>query len=388
MALVACRPDYGISVGDVQRITTQERTRSERADRVERMRTAVTVDVFQKPAERCIDQKRGDACFALGSLLESGQAGLRANVAVAGDYYRTGCEAGSEHCCYNLGVFYRDGRGVPKSGTRARELLGSSCERGFGRACGVLGQMLVDGAEITLDAAQGIQLQERACELGASHACMVLGNWARDGNVMAQDLERAAALYRKACDGAVQRACARLGSLHGLGCTTGTGRTECAGDDHDVDELLPKLQVTCDGGDALSCAVLGAYYERGHGVSTDAERAHALFVRSCEGGDAFGCNNLANLYRRGQGVGQDLARAAELYTQACKSRFSLACTDLGALLLNTGASTDDARRFLALGCEYGSAPACDQQLALCAMDMLPICGEDEPSDEPPAPSGR
>ena len=69
----------------------------------------------------------------------------------------------------------------------------------------------------------------------------------------------------------------------------------------------------CDGGDGVSCFILGWQMDKGMGVTADPARAAALFERSCAAGWARGCGSLGECYRQGEGVPVDPVRAMDSY---------------------------------------------------------------------------
>jgi uncharacterized protein len=50
--------------------------------------------------------------------------------------FEKSCASGEAGACFNLGLFYKQGRGVEADPKRAAELFRQACEGGMDRACG------------------------------------------------------------------------------------------------------------------------------------------------------------------------------------------------------------------------------------------------------------
>jgi len=94
----------------------------------------------------------------------------------------------------------------------------------------------------------------------------------------------------------------------------------------DESKEFKKYKALCDRGDAKACAVLGAMYYEGTGVTKDDAQAVALFRKACDGGSAPGCFNLGVMYEDGNGVTKDVAQAVAFYRKACDGRSPMGCS--------------------------------------------------------------
>ena len=54
-------------------------------------------------------------------------------------------------------------------------------------------------------------------------------------------------------------------------------------------------------------------------------RAASLFEQACDTGEARGCYNLALLHGSGRGVSRDASRASALFVRACQAGYEPAC---------------------------------------------------------------
>jgi eukaryotic-like serine/threonine-protein kinase len=126
-------------------------------------------------------------------------------------------------------------------------------------------------------------------------------------------------------------------------------------------QALPLLTKACDGGNATSCADLGAMYQFEHGVAKDYTTAITLYTKACNGGNMLGCNNMADMYQHGNGVALDYATALSLYTKACNGGAPDACNNLGVMYRTGRGVGKDSVRALALyqkACDGGNADGC------------------------------
>jgi TPR repeat protein len=237
------------------------------------------------------------ACGRLGSMYETGY-GVRRDLVAATQLYGTACVGGDEvacgrripllklECdggqaqdCYELGIIYAKGMGVPTDYPAAFGLLQTACEHGSDDACTEVGTFYIRGLGIAKDAAKGLGVYKGECERGRGGTCAALGIMYMTGEGVAKDYKLAANAFDRGC----------------------------------MD------------GSPLSCALLGAVYEDGYGVPKDLPKAITLYTETCDSGVAEGCASLAELYEAGKGVKADVARARSLYGQACSSGHEDSC---------------------------------------------------------------
>jgi TPR repeat protein len=90
----------------------------------------------QDPAALQLACSGGDAksCFDLGVLYEGGN-GVPKDKAKAAGFYRKACDAGSAGGCFALGLMYKWGKGVPQNRAKATEFYQKACDAGLAAAC-------------------------------------------------------------------------------------------------------------------------------------------------------------------------------------------------------------------------------------------------------------
>ena len=166
------------------------------------------------------------------------------------------------------------------------------------------------------------------------------------------------------------RLLARLALVVALaaGVGTATAQPRAAGD-----PTPAELERGCDGGDMTACDRLGLVYHRAGGfLSTDPQRALALYTKACEGGHPIACTALGTMYQRGEGTSKDAERGQAFHErgmqlmleQWCDAGHASSCATLGTLYLEGrgGVPRDEARAvpLLERGCQAGLAWACSR----------------------------
>jgi hypothetical protein len=299
------------------------------------------------------------------------------------------CTKGAAENCYELGMLYLRGRGVPEDKVRAAGLFQKACDAGALAGCTALGWAYATGAGMAKDAAKAAQLYQSACDAGELSACAHLGLARFTGQGVAQDESAALALFQKACDGMIALGCGHLAWAYDVGrglprddtkasllyekaCAWGwtwacgpLGSMYAAGRGvaRDDAKAVAFLQRACDGSETSGCSQLGWMYAEGRGVAKDDGKAAGLYQTSCTAGDLKGCFLLGHACASGIGATKDDAKAASLYNKACDGGVREACGSFGVMLAEgRGVAKDEprARSLFQKACAGGDAGACDQ----------------------------
>jgi TPR repeat protein len=150
------------------------------------------------------------------------------------------------------------------------------------------------------------------CAYSGAAACAALGDLQQEGRLAPRDPLMAGKNFGRACDLGLAAGCASL--------------TEFV--QHGGQDVFLRA---CDGGDGISCFILGWQTDKGLGVAADPARAAALFERSCAAGWARGCGTLGECYRQGEGVPVDPVRAMDSYAKACEGGDAPSCASAGLM---------------------------------------------------------
>jgi hypothetical protein len=157
------------------------------------------------------------------------------------------CEEGHLRSCYDAGVHYQIGRGVPVDFGRAHALFEQACEGGDSYGCNGLGRLHEAGSGVPSDMDQALGFYQRACDLGDLPVCYYIG-WLYEFNErLPTDYERSRTYYQRACDG----------------------------------------------GEQLGCQGLAYLLLQGRGVARDVEAARGLFEGACAAGSEGACAELS-----------------------------------------------------------------------------------------------
>jgi TPR repeat protein len=86
------------------------------------------------------DDRDGAACLHLGMYLHDGER-VPQDRARARDAFERGCTHGHDQCCWDAGVYARDGLGdAQRDAAQARQRFGRACELGHADACREIGR--------------------------------------------------------------------------------------------------------------------------------------------------------------------------------------------------------------------------------------------------------
>lgn len=157
------------------------------------------------------------------------------------------CDSGHLRSCYDAGVHYQIGRGVPVDFERAHALFEQACEGGDSYGCNGLGRLHEAGSGVPADMNQALAFYQRACDLGDLPVCYYIGWLYELSEQLPTDYERSRTYYQRACDG----------------------------------------------GEQLGCQGLAYMLLRGRGAAPDVEAARGLFEGACAAGSEGACAELS-----------------------------------------------------------------------------------------------
>jgi TPR repeat protein len=114
---------------------------------------------------------------------------------------------------YNLGVMYKEGKGVQQDSKQAVAWFQKAVDQGFAAAQYNLGFMYRQGKGVQQDSKKAAAWWQKAAEQGLVEAQSSLGNMYGKGEGVQQDVKQAALWFQKAADQGHTKAHLRLGDL-------------------------------------------------------------------------------------------------------------------------------------------------------------------------------
>jgi TPR repeat protein len=188
-----------------------------------------------------------------------------------------------------------------------------------------------------------VRLLKSTCSTEDAPACVALGHLQQEGRLVPVDLLAAGKSFGFACDLGLE-----------AGCTSLTAFVKERGQG--------LFSRACDGGDGVSCFLMGWQFVLGLGVAAEPPRAAGLFERSCAAGWARGCGALGEFYRRGAGVPLDFVQAVSNFEKACHGGDASSCANVAVMYqrgIGVIPSEVVARQRIERACELGLRSACE-----------------------------
>ena len=147
---------------------------------------AVSAGTSCRGAEQPVQRKQS-RLQASGALRE--QVKSLGHTAEQGDVraLRQQANHGDVEAQYNLGVSYREGKGVPRDYAQAVSWWRKSAGQGYASAQSALGFMYANGQGVSEDAAQAVVWYRKAADQGVARAQFNLGVMYSQGQGVAQD---------------------------------------------------------------------------------------------------------------------------------------------------------------------------------------------------------
>jgi TPR repeat protein len=246
----------------------------------------------------------------------------------ATEWLRRAAANGSAAACYNLGVLYRSGRGVPR------------------------------------DTKQAIDWHAKAADRGHAPAAFTLGAIYAAGDEVGQDFVASVYRFRQAADAGHVVARCRLALMTAQGKGVPPAPAEGIGLlENMVAERIPEAAET-----------LFELHWGGDGVPEDQPAAIGWLERAGELGSPTAPRILAEIYDRGEAVPRDIDRIFALLEQASSAGSLEAQTDIGRLLLLEGRygvpDPAEAHRWLERAADAGHAEAQSLMGDFCREGLL------------------
>ena len=320
--------------------------------------------------------------------LDLGYYNGRSDVGLPQDYlrakywYEKSAANGDAIAFNNLGVLYRDGKGVTQNNAKALENFSTAIEYGYEEAYCKLGNMFlyipelqdVEKAEQLL--VEGARIQKTDCyyDLGYlydevlqqyklaayyylqaieyDHAAAEsnLGLLFQDGTGVEQSDETAFKLFQSAADKGNPPAMVNLARAY----ENGTGTPV------DYAKAIEWYKTAINKGSDQAIHNLGSMYNKGLGIEKNRQKAISLLQKAAENNNRFSLFNLANAYRTGYGLPQDFFKSVEHYIKSFKAGYSPALNEVHSLaisLLEDGDRQQESLQWLEEAMELGNPRA-------------------------------
>ena len=145
--------------------------------------------------------RKGDAkaCNVVGAMFATGVHGLKLDPAQAFPYFDQACAGAYAIGCANLANAYFNGLGVTIDQKKSIGIYQRACDLGAVTACVDLGVMYRDGKGVAdKNQPYAAKLFQRACDLNAP-ACASIASMYELGWGVARDLSKARTFYEKSC---------------------------------------------------------------------------------------------------------------------------------------------------------------------------------------------
>lgn len=325
-------------------------------------------------------QTAGWQCFQLGKLRLQGQP-PQFDIAEAAKTYEAGCKSYAPACAA-LALQVQDGRGVDYDAKRAIDLYQRACDQGAGIGCFNIGVMYEGGVGVPRDEAKARELFAKAMELYQGE-CKADPGWCSNIGYLYEhplggnaDYARAAPVYADGCKRGDLDSCVSYANLQAEGvggipkdhdaavatydkmCTAGSG-IACSNLAYDRDPDNTKLEVSaplieraCDLGFSHACGQLAALMISGK--LGNADRVRALMRRGCDLGAPMPCVMAADDLVVDPAT---VAPAAVLYERACHIGEPAGCARRASLSYQ-GKAPGDAIPWVQAACRQGDDGAC------------------------------
>lgn len=316
--------------------------------------------------------------WAETSVLEQARAASeRGDFTEAARLYRQAAEAGDPDAQNELGVMYRDGRGLPPSTVAAAEWFHRAAEQRHADASVALSELYREGRGVAKNPDLAFEWQRQAAIRGHAGSQYALAEQYKSGDRVVRDRGTAMRWLRRAAEQGYGKAQCGLGEAYHMGFgipqnyvlaymwyELGLNTGDCgrkaerarqeisqrmtparfdeaqekartlaesirarqsqsnqplpAQDLEREAEDVKRLLAAIERGDASAQYALGKRYEEGRGVPLDLSEAVGLYSRAAEQGDIKALLALAFFHHQGVSGSYDRAEAARLYRLAAE----------------------------------------------------------------------
>ncbi len=147
-----------------------------------------------------IEGKTASEICDLGYAYDTGTSGKSKNVQKAVKYYRIAAERGNATGQTNLGIMYREGRGVTKDIAEAIKWFRKAADQGSANGQCSLGLLYYNGTGVTKDNYEAVKWFRKSAEQNNGNACSWMGYMYENGYGVTKDITQAKYWYKKGAD--------------------------------------------------------------------------------------------------------------------------------------------------------------------------------------------
>lgn len=133
------------------------------------------------------------------------------------EWFQKAANAGDNYGMWNLGKFYKDGKGVEKNIDKSLHLLNKSANLGCKGAIEDLARMYRYGDEVDVDGQEAEKWYKLGIEKGYHDNLLELAQLYLDGSIIEQDVDLAIHYYKLAVEKGIENAILKLGEIYEYG---------------------------------------------------------------------------------------------------------------------------------------------------------------------------
>lgn len=130
------------------------------------------------------------------------------------EWFQKAADAGDDYGMWNIGKYYRDGKGVTKDIGKAIELLTKSAELGCEGAIEDLASMYRNGEGVVADGKEAIRWYSLGVDKGYHRFLLDIAEMYYEGKVVKKDSESAIHYYKLAAEKGIDKAILKLGEIY------------------------------------------------------------------------------------------------------------------------------------------------------------------------------
>ena len=270
--------------------------------------------------QRAADQGEPVAQNNLGVMYRNGR-GVPKSDTTALSWYRKSADQGNAFAQNNMGFMYENGHGVPKSDTTAVSWYRKAAEQGNALAQNNIGLMYENGRGVPKSDTTAVSWYRLAAEQGYASAQTNIGYMYAYGRGLTKSETTAVSWYRKAAEQDFARAQTNIGYMYenGLGVPK-SGTT-----------ALSWYRKAAEQGYASAQANIGFLYANGRGVPKSDTTALSWFRKAADQGHATAQYQLGIIYEYGRGVAKSDTTAVSWYRKAADQGNAPAQNNMGVM---------------------------------------------------------